>query len=307
MTMKPNLKVNIGSLKLKNPVMVASGTFGYGNEFKDYVDPSKLGAIITKTITRHRREGNRPPRLTETAAGMLNSIGLQNNGLDDFIKNKLKDYKGLKTKLIVSVGGETNDEYVEIVKTLSSYEEVSAFELNISCPNIEYKDKIIAQDRDLTLRLVKDVRRATPLPLIVKLSPNVCDITRIARAVQEGGADAISLINTLLGMAIDVDKRKPILGNITGGLSGPAIKPIALRMVWQVHNIVSLPVIGMGGIMNARDALEFIIAGASAVAIGTANFVNPGASLEVLEGISSYLAEKNFKDVNELIGSLNVS
>ncbi|MFH0940537.1 MAG: dihydroorotate dehydrogenase [Candidatus Omnitrophota bacterium] len=305
--MKPKLEVDIGGLKIKNPVMAASGTFGYGREFKDYVDPSKLGAIITKTITRHRREGNRPPRLAETAAGMLNSIGLQNNGLDDFIENKLKDYKDLKAKLIVSVGGETNDEYVEIVKTLSSYKEVSAFELNISCPNIEYKDKIIAQDRDLTLRLVKDVRRATPLPLIVKLSPNVCDITRIARAVQEGGADAISLINTLLGMAIDVDKRKPVLGNITGGLSGPAIKPIALCMVWQVHNIVSLPVIGMGGIMNARDAVEFIIAGASAVAIGTANFVNPGASLEVLEGISSYLAEKNFKDVNELIGSLNVS
>ena len=307
MTMKPKLEVDIGGLKLKNPVMVASGTFGYGREFRDYVDSSKLGAIITKTITRHRREGNRPPRLTETAAGMLNSIGLQNNGLDDFIKNKLKDYKGLKAKLIVSVGGETNDEYVEIVKTLSSYEEVSAFELNISCPNIEYKDKIIAQDRDLTLRLVKDVRRATSLPLIVKLSPNVCDITRIARAVQEGGADAISLINTILGMAIDVDKRKPVLGSITGGLSGPAIKPIALRMVWQVHNIVSLPVIGMGGIMNARDAMEFIIAGASAVAIGTANFVNPGASLEVLEGITSYLTEKNVGDINELIGSLNVS
>jgi dihydroorotate dehydrogenase (NAD+) catalytic subunit len=305
--MKPRLEVDIGGLKLKNPVMAASGTFGYGDEFSDYVDPSKLGAVITKTITRHRREGNRPPRITETAAGMLNSIGLQNNGLDDFIENKLKDYKGLKSKLIVSVGGETNDEYAEIVKALSSYKEVSAFELNISCPNIEYKDKIIAQDRDLTLRLVKDVRRVTSLPLIVKLSPNVCDITRIAKAAQEGGADAISLINTLLGMVIDVDKRKPVLGNITGGLSGPAIKPIALRMVWQVHNIVSLPVIGMGGIMNARDAVEFIIAGASAVAIGTANFVNPGASLEVLEGISSYLEEKNLKDVNELIGSLNVS
>ncbi|OIO35123.1 MAG: dihydroorotate dehydrogenase B catalytic subunit [Candidatus Omnitrophica bacterium CG1_02_44_16] len=305
--MKPKLEVDIGGLKLKNPVMVASGTFGYGGEFRDYVDPSKLGAIVTKTITRHRRDGNRPPRVTETAAGMLNSIGLQNNGLDDFIENKLKNYKNLGAKLIVSIGGETDDEYAEMAKALSSFKEVAALELNISCPNIEYKDKIIAQDRDLTLRLVKAVRRVTSLPLIVKLSPNVCDITRIAKAAQDGGADAISLINTLLGMAIDVDKRKPVLGNITGGLSGPAIKPIALRMVWQVHNMVSVPVIGMGGIMNARDAIEFIIAGASAVAIGTANFVNPGVSLEVLEGISSYLEEQNFKDVNELIGSLNVS
>jgi len=305
--MKPKLEVDIGGLKLKNPVMVASGTFGYGDEFKGQLDPSKLGAIITKTITRHRREGNRPPRVTETAAGMLNSIGLQNNGLDDFIENKLKNYKSLGTKLIVSLGGETNDEYVEMAKALSSFKEVAALELNISCPNIEYKDKIIAQDRDLTLNLVKEVRRATSLPLIVKLSPNVCDITRIAKAAQEGGADAISLINTLLGMAIDVDKQKPVLGNITGGLSGPAIKPIALRMVWQVHNMVSLPVIGMGGIMNARDAIEFIIAGASAVAIGTANFVDPCTALSVIDGIERYLVEHHFKDINEVVGSLNVS
>lgn len=305
--MKPKLGIDIGDLKLKNPVMVASGTFGYGDEFSDYVDAGKLGAVVTKTITRFRREGNRPPRIYETIGGMLNSIGLQNNGLEDFIQHKLKYYKNLPTKLIVSVGGETNDEYAALVKELSAFKEVSAFELNISCPNIEYKDKIIAHDEELTRRLIKDVRRSTSLPLIVKLSPNVCDITAIAKVCQEAGADAVSLINTLLGMAIDVEKRRPVLGNITGGLSGPAIKPLALRMVWQVHNMISLPIIGMGGIMNATDALEFIIAGASAVAVGTANFVNPSTSLEVLDGIEAYLLKNNFKDVNELVGSLNVS
>lgn len=304
--MKPNLSVDIGGLKLKNPVMVASGTFGYGDEFRDYVDINKLGAVVTKTITKFRREGARPPRIYETAGGMLNAIGLQNNGLEDFISNKLKNYKDSKTRLIVSVGGETNGEYAEIVTELSAHKEVSAFELNISCPNIEYKDKVFAHDEDLTRRLVKEVRRATTLPLIVKLSPNVSDIASIAKAAQEGGADAISLVNTLLGMAIDVKNRKSILGNITGGLSGPAIKPVALRMVWQVHNRVSLPIIGMGGIMNSRDALEFIIAGASAVAVGTANFVDPRASLEVLEGISDYLSQHHYKDINDLVGSLNV-
>lgn len=305
--MKPNLSVEIGSLKLKNPVMVASGTFGYGKEFRDYVDPDKLGAIVTKTITKERRDGNRPPRIFETAGGMLNSIGLQNEGLEDFIVNKLKDYKNLRTELIVSIGGETNAEYVDMAKSLSAYSEISAFELNISCPNIEYKDKIFAQDEKLTFQLVKDVRKATTLPLIVKLSPNVSDITGIARAAEEAGADALSLINTLIGMAIDVQTRHPLLGNITGGLSGPAIKPIALRMVWQVHNKVSLPIIGMGGIMNATDALEFILAGATAVAVGTANFVDPRASLDVLDGIAAYLVQHNYKDVSELIGSLNVS
>ncbi len=304
--MKPNLEVDIGGLKLKNPVMVASGTFGYGDEFRDYVSTDKLGAVITKTITRERREGNRPPRIYETTGGMLNSIGLQNEGLEDFIQNKLKLYRNFKTKLIVSVGGETNEEYAHIVRELSGFKEVSAFELNISCPNIVYKDKIISHDEELTHQLVKEVRRATPKPLIVKLSPNVCDVTRIAKAASEGGADAISLINTLLGMAIDTDTRSSVLGNITGGLSGPAIKPVALRMVWQVHNAVSLPIIGMGGIMNARDALEFIIAGASAIAVGTANFVNPSTSLEVLEGIEHYLVENKFKYLVDLVGSLNV-
>lgn len=305
--MKPKLDVKIAGLRLKNPVVAASGTFGYGDEFSDYVDPARLGAIITKTITLRAREGNRPPRIAETASGMLNSIGLQNEGLDDFIKNKLKIYKDPRIKLIVSVGGETNAEYACIVRELSRFKQVSAFELNISCPNIEYKDKIIAQDERLTTEVVEQARRNTRLPLIVKLSPNVADIAKIARAAQEAGADAVSLINTLLGMAIDVRTRKSILGNITGGLSGPAIKPVALRMVWQVRNSITLPIVGMGGIMTARDALEFIIAGASCVAVGTANFVDPSGSLAIIDGIERYLTEHKFKDINELVGSLNVS
>ncbi len=304
--MKPKMEVKIGSLKLKNPVMVASGTFGYGDEFSEFVDLSELGAFVTKTITLKPRDGNRPPRLFETASGMLNSIGLQNSGLKDFIDNKLPMYKNFKSKLIVSVGGETNSEYAEVVEALSACKEVSAFELNISCPNVEYKEKIFAQDEKLTSELVKHVRRHTSLPLIVKLSPNVDDITRIAVAAQDAGADALSLVNTLLGMAVNVNTRKSVLGNITGGLSGPAIKPIALRMVWQVKNKTTLPIIGMGGIMSARDALEFFISGATAVAIGTANFINPRSALDCLAGIEDYLVEHKFKDINELIGSLNV-
>lgn len=305
--MRPSLEVNIGGLRLKNPVVAASGTFGYGDEFADYLDVDALGAVVTKTITRLRRDGNRPPRIYETAAGMLNAIGLQNEGLEDFVRNKLPRYKKFKTKIIVSVGGETDAEYAEIVRTLDPHGAVSAFELNISCPNIEYKDAIVSQDAKLTFALVHEIRRQTSKPIIVKLSPNVTDIAQIARAAQEAGADAVSLINTVLGMAIDAESRRPALGNITGGLSGPAIKPVALRMVWQVHNRINLPIIGMGGIMNARDALEFIIAGASAVAVGTANFVNPKSSLEILNGISRYLTRKKFKDINELVGSLNVS
>lgn len=299
------LGVNIGGLKLKNPVLVASGTFGSCDEYAGYVDYGCLGAFVTKTITKLPRAGNKPPRIYETACGMLNSVGLQNEGLEEFIHVKLKKLKTLKTKLIVSVGGERVQDYVEIIQELSRHKNVDAIELNISCPNIAYDNCIIAQDPALTLEIVKRARAATSLPLIVKLSPNVRDIVEIAQAAKDGGADALSLVNTLLGMAIDVDKRRSILGNITGGLSGPAIKPVALRMVWQVHTKVDLPVIGMGGIMNARDALEFIIAGANAVAVGTANFVDPGVSLDILKGISAYLIEHNFKNVNDLTGSLN--
>jgi dihydroorotate dehydrogenase (NAD+) catalytic subunit len=287
--------------------MVASGTFGYGREYADYVEPAKLGAIVTKTITKNRREGNRPPRICETTGGMLNAIGLQNEGLEDFIKEKLPACRNLGTRLIVSVGGETSAEYGEVIEALNAHPEIAAYEINISCPNIEYEDVIISQDEHLTRRIVKEARQKTDRPLIVKLSPNVSDITKIARAVQDAGADAVSLVNTFVGMAIDVETRRPVLGNITGGLSGPAIKPLALRMVWQVYNMISLPIVGMGGIMNARDAIEFLIAGATAVAIGTANFVDPRTSLEVVEGISSYLSQNHYKDVKELIGSLNVS
>jgi dihydroorotate dehydrogenase (NAD+) catalytic subunit len=301
------LSVKIADLVLKNPVLAASGTFGYGCEYRDFVDPGKLGAIVTKTITRQRRDGNRPPRLCETASGLLNSIGLQNEGLDDFIRNKIPGFKDLKTRLIVSVGGETNAEYVGLVRALDGFPEVDAFELNISCPNIECRDKIIAQDEELTRRLVRDVRPATAKPLIVKLSPGVVDISRIAKAAEDGGADAVSLINTLLGMVIDVETRRPVLGNITGGLSGPAIKPIALRMVWQVRNKVTLPIIGMGGIMNGSDAIEFLLAGATAVAVGTGNFVDPAVTSKVLNEIRAYGARRKIADIHELIGSLNVS
>lgn len=304
--MKPNISVKIGKLQLNNPVMVASGTFGYGEEFKDFVDINKLGAFVTKTITKTKREGNAAPRICETSAGMLNAIGLQNEGVEDFIKNKLKIYKGLKSRLVVSVGGRSNDEYVDVVRTLNGHREVSAIELNISCPNVKYDNKIFSQDEKQTYSLVSDVRRATDLPLIVKLSPNVTDISGIALSAEEAGADAISLVNTFLGMAVDAEKRAPVLGNVTGGLSGPAIKPIALYMIWQVKKKIKLPIIGMGGIMNARDAIEFIIAGATAVAVGTANFVNPCAPLDIIDGIKDYLKNNSIEDINKLTGSLNV-
>lgn len=291
---------------MNNPVMVASGTFGYGEEFKDFVDINKLGAFVTKTITKTKREGNAAPRICETSAGMLNAIGLQNEGVEDFIKNKLKIYKGLKSRLVVSVGGRSNDEYVDVVRTLNGHREVSAIELNISCPNVKYDNKIFSQDEKQTYSLVSDVRRATDLPLIVKLSPNVTDISGIALSAEEAGADAISLVNTFLGMAVDAEKRAPVLGNVTGGLSGPAIKPIALYMIWQVKKKIKLPIIGMGGIMNARDAIEFIIAGATAVAVGTANFVNPCAPLDIIDGIKDYLKNNSIEDINKLTGSLNV-
>ncbi len=302
---QPALEVNIGGLKLKNPVMVASGTFGSCDEYASYIDYDSLGAFVTKTITKLPRSGNKPPRIYETASGMLNSVGLQNEGLDEFVNVKLKKLASLKTNLIVSVGGGRADDYVDIIRELNRHKNVSAIELNISCPNIEYNNCIIAQDPVLTRELVKKARSETFLPLIVKLSPNVRDIVEIAQAAKDGGADAVSLINTLLGMAIDVEKRASILGNITGGLSGPAIKPVALRMVWQVRQKVGLPIIGMGGIMCARDAIEFIIAGSSAVAVGTANFITPGVSLDIIKGISDYLSRHEIADINDLIGSLN--
>ncbi len=302
--MKPRLAVQIGSLTLKNPVLTASGTFGYGDEFGDYVDAAVLGAVVTKTITKEPWPGNAPPRVYETTGGMLNAIGLQNDGVDRFLAEKAPLYKDFPTALIVSVGGHTRAEYAEVIERLDACAAVSAYELNISCPNIECRDRLIAQDPALTRETVTRARRATSKPVIVKLSPNVRDIVEIALAAEEAGADALSLINTLIGMAIDVATRRSVLGHVTGGLSGPAIKPIALRMVWEVAQKVKIPVIGMGGIMTARDAVEFLIAGASAVAVGTANFVNPAACAEVAQGIEVYCKEHKIRDIKELVGSL---
>jgi len=300
----PNLAIELAGISLKNPVMVASGTFGYGEEYAELIDLNRLGAIVTKTITLKPRLGNEPPRIVETASGILNSIGLQNVGIDAFINEKLPFLREFAVPLIVSIAGETLDEYVELAKTLRG-EEISGLELNLSCPNIKYDRKLMfAQDPQATHQVVSSVRKATSLPLIVKLSPNVTDIASIARTCEEAGADGISLINTFLGMAIDVESREPMLRQITGGLSGPAIKPIALRMVYEVHKVVEIPIIGVGGIMAARDALEFIIAGAKAIAIGTGNFVDPRTPIKVIDGIREYMIKNKIKDIKSMVGSL---
>jgi len=297
-------QIKIGKLNLKNPVLVASGTFGYAQEFAPYINLKKLGGIITKTITPKARAGNPSPRVYETASGMLNAIGLQNEGIDKFLKEKMPFLRRLDVPIIVSIGGETVDDYIKLVRSLSKTKGVSAIELNISCPNIKGKEYLISQDKEATYELVKRTRQETGLTLITKLSPNVTDIVSIAKAAEDAKSDAVSLVNTFLAMGIDIKRRVPVLGNTTGGLSGPAIKPIALRMVWQVANSVRIPVIGMGGIMNADDAIEFIIAGASAVCVGTANFVSPQISLEIIQGIEDYLKRNKIKDFKNLIGCL---
>jgi len=291
---------------MQNPVMTASGTFGYAQEFEPYMDLSRLGAIVVKTITLHPRAGNPPPRITETPAGMLNAIGLQNVGLQAFISEKLPYLRTLGPPIIVNVAGESIEEYVELAKRLSDQEGISGIELNISCPNVA-DGLIFGCNAVLANKLVARVRQTTRLPLIPKLSPNVTDIAEIARALAEGGADALSLINTLIGMAIDVRSRRPKLGNVTGGLSGPAIRPIAVRMVWEVARAVKLPLIGMGGIMTADDALEFLIAGATAVAVGTANFTSPSSAERIIDGIEAYLIDRKIARMTDLIGSLNAS
>lgn len=312
--MQPKLTVNLGRLKLKNPVMVASGTFGYAEEFEDFMDLKKLGAIITKTITLNPRRGNPGPRTCETPAGMLNSIGLENPGIDKFIQEKIPFLKKLGIPIIVSIASEENpQEFITLAKQLEKIREISALELNISCPNIKStpaagypSSRLIAQDPKATYALVKAVRKVTKKILITKLSPNVTDITEIALACQEAGSDAISLVNTLMGMSIDIKTRKPKLASISGGLSGPAIKPIAVHMVWEVYQKTKLPIIGMGGIMHTPDALEFFIAGATAVAVGTANFINPKASVEIIEGIKQYILKNKIRDIKTLIGSLKI-
>ncbi len=308
--MKPDLSVNIGRLKLKNPVMVASGTFGYAEESSVFLDPNKLGAIVTKTITLQPRQGNLPPRTCETPAGMLNSIGLENPGIEAFIESKLPSLKKIGVPIITSIAAETPEEISRIVKYLDKTG-IDAIELNLSCPNVKRKkfiglrpETLVAQHALWTKNFVFAARKSTRKTLIAKLSPNVTDIAEIAKAAQQGGSDAVSLINTFYGLSIDVGTRRPKLGNITGGLSGPAIRPIALRMVWEVYQKIKIPIIGMGGIMDTKSALEFFIAGATAISVGTANFINPKVTLEIILGIQKYLNENKMLSIKELIGSL---
>ncbi|MCP4649500.1 MAG: dihydroorotate dehydrogenase [PVC group bacterium] len=312
-----NLHVKLGKLKLKNPVTVASGTFGYAKEFEDLVSVKSLGAIITKTITVNPRLGNPPPRLAETASGMLNAIGLQNEGLDNFLKFKYPALKKIGTEVIVSISAQTKKDFIFLAQNLESAG-VKAVEVNLSCPNISYaannskknqqisRAKSFAQDAKATYDVVSALRKKTKLTLIVKLTPNVTDITEIALAAERAGADVLSLVNTFLGMAIDVETRLPKIANITGGLSGPAIKPLAVRMVYDVARAVKIPVIGVGGIMSAEDALEFMIAGARAISVGTASFVNPKAAIEIIEGLKLYCKENKIKDINKLVGKISL-
>ena len=306
---KPNLEVEIAGIKLKNPVMTASGTFGYGEEFSPFIDLDRLGAMVLKGITLKPKRGNPPPRIIETPSGMLNAIGLQNVGVEVLIKEKLPYLKKFNTPVIINISGDTIEEYIELARRLGEVSKemgVAGLEVNISCPNVKNGDMAWGTDAKATYKIVSSIRKVTTLPLIVKLTPNVTDIKIIAQAAKEAGADALSLINTLVGMAVDIDSRKPKLANISGGLSGPAVKPVALWLVWQVFQTVNIPVIGIGGIIKVEDALEFIIAGARAIEIGTANFINPNITIEIIEGIKKYLIKNNIKDVNELVGSMKI-
>jgi dihydroorotate dehydrogenase (NAD+) catalytic subunit len=296
------LGVTIAGIAMKNPVMTASGTFGYGTEFTRFFDLNALGAIVVKTVTMHSRQGNLPPRIVETPGGMLNSIGLQNVGIDAFLRHKLPFFRSLTTPLLVNIAGKSVEEFASLAKRLTDVEGVAGIELNISCPNVA-GGLDFGTDPTLTYEVVRAVRQATSLPVIPKLSPNVTDITVIARAAADAGADALSLINTIVGMAIDVRTRRPKLPGATGGLSGPAIRPIAVRMVWEVARAVKLPLIGIGGIMTGDDAIEFLLAGASAVQVGTASFLDPWASMKVLAGIETYLTRHGFDSVAALTGA----
>ncbi|SDO89867.1 dihydroorotate dehydrogenase [Desulforhopalus singaporensis] len=300
----PDLSVNIGSLELKNPVMTASGTFGYAREFADLMDLGRLGAVIVKGISLHPREGNPPPRIAETSCGMLNAIGLQNVGVDRFISEKMGYLAKLGVPVIVNILGDSLGEYEEICARLNGVPGVAGIEVNISCPNVKKGGVAFGTDPLMAASVTKAVKNRADVPVMVKLSPNVTDIVAIARAVEDGGADSVSLINTLIGMAIDLKTRKPALANIIGGLSGPAIKPVALRMCYQVARAVSVPVIGIGGIETATDALEFMLAGASAVQVGTANFVNPRASEDIIDGLIEYATTEKLVSIRSIIGGL---
>lgn len=303
--MAVQMKVNLGGLVMKNPVTTASGTFASGHEYADFIDVAALGAVTTKGVSLNGWEGNAAPRIAETPSGMLNSIGLQNPGVEVLKNRDLSWLKEHNATVIVNVSGHSLEEYAAVIDALEQSNNVDAYELNISCPNVDCGGMTFGTDPAMASSVVKECRDRTKRPLIVKLTPNVTDITEIAKAVESAGADAVSLINTLLGMAIDASTRKPVLARVVGGLSGPAVKPVALRMVWQVHQAVSIPILGMGGITSGIDAIEFMLAGATAVAVGTANFSNPRSTIDVINGIESYCEQYGVTDVNELIGALS--
>ena len=298
-----DLQTTIGALRLKNPVMTASGTFGYGLEFADLVDLTRIGGIVVKGTTLEPRQGNDYPRMAETAQGMLNCVGLQNKGVDYFCEHIYPQLKDIDTQFVVNVSGSSPETYAACAARVAALDGIEAIELNISCPNVKQGGMAFGTTASGAASVVKAVRAVYPKTLIVKLSPNVADITEIARAVEAEGADAVSLINTLMGMAIDVERRRPVLSIKTGGLSGPAVKPVAVRMVWQVFDAVQIPVIGLGGIMNATDAVEFLLAGASAVEIGTANFIDPQVTVKVVDGIADYMQRHGFSHVSQLVGA----
>ena len=300
-----DLSINIHDLKLKNPVMTASGTSGFAEELNEFYDVSQLGAVLLKGLTLKNRDGNAYPRMAETASGMLNAVGLQNKGVDYFIQNIYPRIKDFNTHLIANVNGSTVEEYIEVTEKLDALENITSIELNISCPNVKEGGMAFGISCPSAEAVTREVRRVCNKTLIVKLSPNVTDVTEIAKAVEGQGADAVSLVNTLLGMAIDAEKRIPLLSTVTGGLSGPAIKPIALRMVWQVYQAVKIPIVGMGGIMNATDAIEFMLAGSSAIQVGTAIFKDPFIPLQIIEGIEKYLEKHGMNSAKDLIGALH--
>ena len=301
-----DLSTRIGNLSMKNPVMTASGTFGYGEEFSDFIDISRIGGIIVKGTTIHKREGNPYPRMAETPSGMLNAVGLQNKGVEYFRDTIYPRIKAINTNIIVNVSGSTVADYVETATIINELDKIPAIELNISCPNVKQGGMAFGVTTHGVEEVVKAVREAYKKTLIVKLSPNVTNIAEMAKAAEYSGADSVSLINTLLGMAIDAETRKPLLSTVTGGLSGPAVKPVALRMVWQVAKAVNIPVIGLGGIMNWKDAVEFMLAGASAIQIGTANFIDPSVTIKVIDGIEDYLKRHNVQSVSDIVGALEV-
>lgn len=304
--MKPNLSVNVAGMALRNPIMTASGTFGYGEEFSQYVNLNTLGGIVTKGLSLRPRAGNPTPRIVETPGGMLNAIGLQNVGIDAFIEKKLPFLRTVDTLCVANFFGDTVDEYAEMARRLNELPEVAALEMNISCPNVKQGGIFFGSDPACAAGVVAACRAATSKPLIVKLSPNVTDVVAMAKACADAGADALSLINTLIGMAIDINTRRPVLANVTGGLSGPAIKPVALRMVLQVARAVKLPIIGIGGIMSATDVIEFMLAGASAVQIGTASFITPGIAEQIVQDLQAWMVANKVQDINSLIGALEL-